>query len=272
MGLLDRLKGAASKGAAPAPTSGPARTIRLVKDASGAPAVDLNKVPGGVNINLAKSAQAAGFSLQKRGLAGIRAQALMLIDHSWSMEDEYQDGSVQKLVERALGTALQFDVDGEIPVYAWDSRVHAPVNVTLSNYQGIVDREVWRKRDMGSTALADVLQVVKQAAQVTDLPLYVCIVTDGNPDNKGLATQAVCDLSRYPAFLKFLAIKPVPYLSELDDLPNTVRLVDNVDTKPGMENRRLNLLTCSDADFQEAMIDEWDSWFTAATAAGILTS
>lgn len=270
MGLLDRLKGAASKGAAPVPPSGPARTISVVKDAGGAPAVDLNKVPGGVTINLAKSAQAAGFSLQKRGLAGIRAQALLLIDHSWSMEDDYRSGAVQTLVERCLGTSLQFDVDGEIPVYAWDSRVHPATVATLSNYRDIVGREIWRRNNMGSTDLAQVLQIVQQAAASTDLPLFVAIVTDGNPDDKHAATRMVCELSRYPAFIKFLAVKPVPYLSELDDLPETMRLVDNVDTKPGMENRRLNLLTCSDADFQEAMVDEWDTWFTAATNAGIL--
>jgi hypothetical protein len=69
-------------------------------------------------------------------------------------------------------------------------------------------------------------------------------------------------------FVKFLAVAPVAYLNELDDLGNDRRLLDNVDAKPS--SPALNLRTCTDAQFADAMVDEWDTWIAAATKAGVL--
>lgn len=267
MGLLDHFRTAPAQKAGAVPLTGPARTIKVVKDGFGRPAVDLSKVHG--HVNLTKSAEAAGFSLQKRGLAGIRAKVMLMVDHSGSMSRDYASGHVQTLVERALGTALQIDAGGEIPVFPWDHDVRRPTAATVGNYQGIVDRELWHRHDMGSTDLAKALKVVLQAAQTTELPLYACIATDGNPDDKREATEVICELSRYPVFIKFLALRPVSYLDELDNLGPSVRLVDNVNAQPHPDNP-IDLLACSDAEFQEAMVEEWDAWFKAATGAGIL--
>jgi hypothetical protein len=68
-------------------------------------------------------------------------------------------------------------------------------------------------------------------------------------------------------FLKFLAIKPVDYLQELDDLDASERLVDNVDAKFLPDPAAM-----SDLAFADAMVDEWDTWITAAAAVGVLTS
>ena len=257
-----------SKRVAPA-AAGAARTIQLAKDPSGRPAVDLTKVREAGAFELANNGEAAGISLAKRGLAGIRAQAVLVLDHSGSMMRDYQSGAVQALVERVLGFALQIDADGTVPVIAFDHKVRRAVEVTQANYRGVVEREIWRSRDMGTTNLAGALDVVRKMVLTTDLPMYVAIVTDGDPDDQYLATGAVCDLSRYPAFLKFLAVRPVDYLNELDDLDASMRLIDNVDTKPN--DTGLDLLRCTDAQFQDAMADEWDSWFAAAQQAGVLT-
>lgn len=246
----------------------PARTVNLVKDPTGAPAVNLTKVRDAGHIDLAKRADKAGLALSKRGLAGIRAQAILVLDHSGSMRTDYASGAVQTLVERALGFALQIDVDGTVPVIAFDSRVWPAVDVTVDSYRGVVDRDLWHRNQMGSTDLAGALRHVKGLAETTDQPLFVTVVTDGEPDNRSQATTAVCELARYPVFIKFLAVQPVAYLTELDDLGNDRRLLDNVDAKPSSPT--LNLLTCSDAQFADAMVDESDTWVAAATKAGVL--
>jgi vWA found in TerF C terminus len=241
------------------------KTISLVKDPSGAPAVDLSKLGDG-SVNLVKRAQKAGISLAKRDLAGIRAQAVLVLDHSGSMRSDYRDGTVQTLVERALGFALQIDVDGTIPVIAFDSRVWPAVDVTVDNYQGVVDREVWHRKAMGTTNLAAALDEVEKIAVNSDGPVFAVVVTDGAPNSRPAATRAVCRLASYPVFVKFLAIRPVDYLQTLDDLDGSKRLLDNVDAKflpdPG---------GMSDLAFADAMVDEWDTWIAAATAAGVLT-
>lgn len=249
------------------PASGPARTVALVKDPSGSPAVDLEQLDTGATVNLVKRARKAGVSLSKRDLAGIRAQAVLVLDHSYSMSGDYAAGTVQTLVERALGFALQIDVDGEIPVIAFDSRVWPAVTVDAANFAGVVDRELWHRDHMGSTDMAAALRAVLAMAEKTDAPLFAIVVTDGEPNSRQDTTAVVCELARYPVFVKFLAVQPVSYLQELDDLDGSARLLDNVDAKFVPDPASM-----PDLAFSDAMVDEWDSWIAAATAAGVLTT
>jgi Mg-chelatase subunit ChlD len=163
-------------------TTAPARSVSLVKDPAGAPAVDLDTITG--HVDLTKRAQKAGISLSKRNLAGIRAQAVLILDHSGSMRDDYRTGVVQTLVERALGFALQIDVDGTIPVIAFDTVVHPAVDVGVHNYAGVVDRDLWRRDRMGRTNLADALTELRDMAATTDAPIFAVVVTDGAPDSR----------------------------------------------------------------------------------------
>lgn len=249
----------------------PARTVNLEKDPTGAPAVNLEKVRQAGHVDLAKTADKAGLALSKRDLAGIRAQAVLVLDHSGSMRSDYASGVVQKLVERALGFALQIDVDGKIPVIPFDTRVLPTVEVDVNNYRGVVQNRIWKPNNMGYTNMADALKVVRNMSEVTDAPIFCIFVTDGEPytggrgDDEAQTTEVVCDLARYPVFLKFLTVRPVAYLQKLDDLPNSARLLDNVDTKDVP-----NPDSMTDLAFADAMVDEWDSWITAAKAAGTL--
>ena len=194
-----------------------AHSVKLVKDANGAPAVNLSEVREAGHVGLAKKADKAGISLNKRGLAGIRAQG----------------------------------------------------DVTLDNYQGGVDREIVKKYHMGTTDLAGGLRVVLEMANTTDAPIFCTVVTDGDPDSKSGATNVVVELSRYPVFIKFLALEEIEYLRKLDNQLGGKSLIDNVNTK--FSGHPVNLLTCTDLEFADAMVDEWDMWVTAAKAKGILS-
>ncbi|MER7002232.1 VWA domain-containing protein [Dactylosporangium sp. NPDC000555] len=245
-----------------------AHTVNLHKDPAGAPAVNLTKVRDAGHVDLAKRAEKTGVALGKRGLAGIRAQAQLVLDHSGSMYPDYDSGDVQTLVERALAFALQVNASGTVPVIPFDSRILPTVEVGVGNYAGVVNREIWRGRNMGSTNLAAALRVVMETAAAATVPIFCIVVTDGEPDSRPDTTRIVCELSRYPVFVKFLALKPVAYLAELDDLDASRRLLDNVDSKPSSTD--LNLLSCTDLQFADAMVDEWDTWIAAAQKAGIV--
>lgn len=249
--------------------SGPQNSVSLTKDASGAPAVDLSKVRT-TNPDLAKAADKVGFALSTKGLAGVRAKVVALLDHSGSMGPEYRSGAVDVLFKRIMGLGLQIDDDGEIPVIPFDSRVRPTFNLNQTNFTTAV-ASIWNERDMGTTNLADALGVVLGMAKTTKEPIFLVVLTDGSPDNKAKATEVVCELANYPVFIKFMALKEVDYLTDLDDLGPDKRLVDNVDAKPE-KNSGLNLLTCSDAEFAGALVDEWDKWIKEATGAGVLTA
>lgn len=245
----------------------PARTVPLIRDATGAPAVDLTKVREAGHVDLTKRAEKAGLALSRAGLAGIRAEVVMLIDHSGSMYEDYASGAVQTLAERALGFGLQVDADGAVPVIAFCSQVWPAVPVTVDNYAGVVDREIWHRGRMGSTDLAAGLRCVRQLAETTEAPLYLLVVTDGSPDDRAAATREIIELARYPVFVKILATtgSAWSYLQSLDDMDPWARLVDNVDAKNMIDPAGM-----TDLAFAEALVDEWDTWVRAATAAGIL--
>ena len=63
-----------------------ARTISLVKDPTGAPAVNLSKVREAGHVDLVKRAEKAGISLSKRNMSGLRGAVRLYVDHSGSME------------------------------------------------------------------------------------------------------------------------------------------------------------------------------------------
>jgi hypothetical protein len=240
------------------------KTVKLVRETGSAVLMDKVEQKGGSILR--QKSEAAGAALAKKGLHGIRAEALCVLDYSGSMHGDYSSGAVQQLTERFLAFALQIDGDGTIPVIPFASRRLPTVDVTLDNFQGVVEREIVRKHGMGSTNLSHALEEVLSIARTTDSPLFVGIVTDGSPDSREDTTRLVCELANYPVFIKFMALGSVPYLQDLDDLDDSKRLLDNVDTKT------FTNLNMSDSEFADAMADEWDSWVKLATQAGILTN
>jgi hypothetical protein len=254
-----------------------ARTISLVKDPTGAPAVNLTKVREAGHVDLVKRAEKAGISLSKRNMSGLRGAVRLYVDHSGSMEfpeaRDYSNGHVQRLVERALGYAFQLDSDGKIPVIAFDHRLWPEVIVDQYNYQGIVESKIWRPAQMGGTKFAPVLEDLLEEAKTTAEPIFAIIVTDGSPSDSVQATMLVIELAKYPVQIKFLAIREVDFLVELDDLEERhpgARLLDNVDAKffDGSDCPELSQIT--DLQFADAMADEIDTWVRDATAKGVL--
>jgi hypothetical protein len=247
----------------------PVNPVRVVKDATGAPAVDLDAVKAAGHVELAKSAGTVGVSLRKRGLSGMRGRVIVVLDHSGSMAGDYRTGVVQELLLRTLAFGLQISPGASVEVIPFDNRLWSTVKVDVGNYTSAV-RSIWQPDRMGSTDLARALNHVRQLAASTSEAIVCVVLTDGNPDDRAATSKVVCDLARYPVFLKFLALRSVPYLTELDDLEQTqpgARLLDNVDSKTIADPAGI-----SDTAFAEAMTDEWDSWLIAAQAAGVLVS
>ncbi len=240
----------------------PANPVPVNKDLWGTPAVDLTKVAEQGHVSLAKTAEKVGVSLRKRGLAGMRGRVIVLLDHSGSMGSDFRSGLVQKLLERTLGFGLQIDTDGEVEVIPFDSIVWQAETVGLGNYQQAA-QSVYRPNQMGSTNLTAALSAVRDLAGTTQEPIVCVVITDGNPDDRRSATAAVVDLARYPVWLKFLALRDVPYLRQLDDMDG--RLVDNCDAKTITDPDGI-----TDDEFAELMVDEWNSWLHEATSAGVL--
>lgn len=243
-----------------------AKSVKLRKDQNGAGATDLNTIEAKGGLDLRKKSEAVSVSLKKYNVEGIRAQVVLVLDHSGSMYQDYENGTVQNIAERFLAFGLQVDEDGTIPVIPFDSSVKNTVDVNIDNYKDIVKSRIYNRNGMGSTNLTDALKAVRKIAESTEDPIFCAIVTDGEPNDRSSATEVVKDLSRYPVFLKFIAIQNVRYLQDLDDLPDSERLLDNVDAKFFQ-----SINSVSDSEFADAMAEEWDSWTKKATEKGVLS-
>ncbi len=92
---------------------------------------------------LEKDIEQVRFVLEKRGLDHVvRAGVLLNLDVSGSMKGLYQEGIVQKVVDRILPLGLACDNDGEINVWGFADGVAKACSVERENYLGYVEWEM----------------------------------------------------------------------------------------------------------------------------------
>lgn len=240
------------------------RAVKLTKGSGPAVARDTVAAAGGVD--LAKKFDKAGVSLSKAGLDGIRAEVVLIVDHSGSMRDDYENGMVQTVVDRALGFGLQVDLDGKIQVIPFDSKVWPTVEVGLDNYRDVVNREIFRRDKMGGTYLAPALNVVLQEAKQATSPIFLVIVTDDDPSDGNAVISVLNELTQYAVFVKVLTLVEAPFWDRVDKLSVPGR-VDNLNAQQVHDPAGM-----SDLAFADVMVEEWSIWVEAATRARVLFS
>jgi hypothetical protein len=249
-------------------------------------------------VSLAKTAK---VSLEKRNLFGTKAKVAVVMDYSGSMSREYSSGRVQNLTERILALATQLDDDGAIDFFVFDSSAAYLGEVPLDNYAGAVTR-LTQGRHMGTTDYAGAFRVVrdhfgfappkivggttekkglfgrkKKVEGAVDValpdnlrpasePVFAIFLTDGAPNSKPQAVQALIEVSTAPIFWKFLSIgaESFDFLQKLDDLEE--RVIDNADYKPIGSIDAL-----SDEALIDALLDEYGEYVTEARRLGLIS-
>lgn len=230
-------------------------------------AVILEKVQAGGSPSLVKKVQAAAVSLDKRGLAGQRAQVVLVLDVSGSSRPLFKDGRYQVLVERALAAGLLFDDDGTIETWLFDHRLHRAPDITLAN-SGTWAHEVARMRGLwGATEYAPPIRAIAESVgRGRPVPTYVIFITDGGNSDRRNAAAALKTAAGASVFWQFMAVgreQDFPFLRKLDDLKG--REVDNADFF-AVENPE----AVPDGEFFDAMMTEFPQWIADARRLGIL--
>lgn len=240
------------------------------------------KAPG--LLSLAKTASRA---IDVSGLNGQRAKVAIALDFSLSMTSVYKSGAMQRLVEKALALATQFDDDGAIDFFVFDSTSAYLGEISIDDFSGSVDR-LTAGRKKRSTNYAHTFLTVRDhfgfappappkrgffglrkaqpaQTQAADVPVYVIFLTDGGPDSKPAAVQALTEVSTAPIFWKFLSIgkESMAFLEKLDTL--TERFVDNANYQAIGD-----VDTISDADLFEKMLTEFPDWLKEARTKGLI--
>jgi hypothetical protein len=229
-------------------------------------------------VDLAKQVQ---INLTKHNLTRHRAKVALCLDYSGSMHSLYRSGAVQALAERILALATQIDDDGAIDVFAFESRAHYLGELTYTDFNGGVDR-LTSGLEWGTTNYAAAIQTIRDhyresprtggllrrfkkptATTEKPLPAYVMFVTDGEPDCRKDATDALIEASTEPIFWQFMGIgnDNFAFLRRLDTLKN--RAVDNAGFFTAT-----NLARMSDTNLYNKMLTEYPTWVSAVRQMG----
>jgi hypothetical protein len=234
-----------------------------------------------LNLNLEKLDERKNLVLDLKksvGLKGQKAQVVLVLDRSGSMETLYKNGTVQETLERILPVGLGFDDNGEVDVFLFHHKVIEMPSITLQSTGGYVIREC-SNVGYGSTNYAPpIKKVVDKFASTGGLlgmgksikknlqyPVFVIYITDGQCDDRTETEQAIRDASKAGVFFSFVGIGQTnfPFLEKLDDLSG--RELDNASFF-----KVPNLKTADDATIYSNLMKEFPSWILDARAKGMI--
>ena len=198
-------------------------------------------------VNLAKKPivdlrKDAGRSIRRRNLGGLQMDIEVVLDRSGSMEDEYQSGLVQRVLDRCHALCAELDPDGQMPVTLFHNSAKQMPELTAQNVDGYVQAHISRE-PYGGTSYAPPLRQILQRRRCeksflgkvkpAQRPVMVLFITDGVNDDAYATAQVMQELSKEaPVFVKFIGLDTganvrFTTLERLDDMSG--RSFDNAD-------------------------------------------
>ncbi|MDT0480105.1 MULTISPECIES: VWA domain-containing protein [Streptomyces] len=197
---------------------------------------------------------AAATALTTHSLTGTTATTYLVLDRSASMRPYYKDGSAQALGEQTLALAAHLDPESKVHVVFFSTELDGTGEITLTDHENKIDDLHAGLGRMGRTSYHAAVEEVlaHHTKNSPDTPALVVFQTDGAPDAKTPATQALTEAAKtHPAvFFSFVAFgdpenKAFDYLRKLK-LPNTSHFLAGATPKE-----------LTDAEIYEGILANW---------------
>ncbi|WUS12957.1 VWA domain-containing protein [Streptomyces sp. NBC_01260] len=218
--------------------------------------------------------EAAGDSLRRQGLEGVRAAVYLVLDRSGSMRSYYRDGTMQHLAEQVLSLSAHLDDDGIVPVVFFSTDVDGSTDLTLGRHRTRIDKLHENLGHMGRTnyhwAMDEVIDHYLSSG--SSAPALVVFQTDGGPTSRLAAERFLCKAARLPLFWQFVGFgdpddNEFAFLRKLDPLAVPARrIVDNA----GFFHAGRNPRATTDHQLFDRLLQEFPEWLTAARTARVV--
>ncbi|KZZ83195.1 vWA domain-containing protein [Bacillus sp. SJS] len=207
--------------------------------------------------------------LEKKQLAGVTARVGLVLDISGSMRKLYKNGTVQKVVERILAVASQFDDDGMLDVWVYDNEFARLKPVTERDFNGYVENVILSDslihkfgRNDEPPVMEDVIRKYTSEESSKE-PAFIVFINDGGC--KKTIKKPVVESSNQPIFWQFVGIGDSNFevLENLDSMEG--RYIDNASFFHIQDAE-----TVTDEELYSQLLDEFPSWIQEAKAKGVL--
>jgi len=209
-------------------------------------------------------------------MGSMRAKVVVVLDYSGSMSTLYNNGTVQKTIQRLVPLGLTFDDNGSIDVYLFQNDYRKMDDLNLNNYENYVSNVVKRSGySMGGTNYAPVLKAiilgdtqtkggflgfgghteVTQALVDDGDPTFILFITDGENADRNATDDIIRKSSEMNVFIQFIGIgnERFTYLKKLDDMKGRKR--DNT----GFSKMK-DLAKADDNELYTNVLEQFSQW------------
>ncbi|WP_191557067.1 vWA domain-containing protein [Metabacillus idriensis] len=219
------------------------------------------------SINLMK--KTAGIVLEKKKLTGVVARVGLVLDISGSMRNLYKNGTVQKVVERILAVASQFDDDGMLDVWVYDNEFSRLPSVTERDFANYVNARILANETIHKFGRNDEPPVMYDVMNKylkedpSKVPAFIVFINDGGC--KSTIKKPVVSSSDKPIFWQFVGVGD-----------SNFKVLENLDTMEGRFIDNANFFHVQDIDaitdeqLYDRLLNEFPDWIKEAKEKKIL--